>query len=348
MDQAAILVIVLAGLILVLFLAALAIWIRLQAKGAERDFPPTGRFIDVDGVRLHYIERGSGPTAVLVHGNGVQSRDFIGCGLMEELASRYRVVAFDRPGFGYSQRPRRSIWTPRRQARLLAKACVALDIAEPIVVGHSFGTLVALEMALDDSIAVRGLVLVSGYYFPTARPDVWLAATPAVPVLGDIMRYTASPILGWMMMPGILRKTFAPQPVSRAFVRDVPPFLMVRPWQIRASAEDSACMVPAARRLSSRYERIRQPVEIFAGTADRIVHRQQSRQSARLHGLLPHSELHILPGEGHMLHYDLGASLAGAVDRIAAAGPVAGTIPRAFGSAPMSPPHRPPGRPAPA
>jgi pimeloyl-ACP methyl ester carboxylesterase len=336
----------LVGLILALFLAALAIWIRLQAKGAERDFPQAGRFIDVDGVRLHYIEAGSGPAALLLHGNGVQSTDFVGCGLMEELASRYRVIAFDRPGFGYSQRPRGKIWTPKRQACLLAKACLALGVADPIVLGHSFGTLVALEMAFDDSISVRGLILVSGYYFPTTRPDVWLVAPQAIPILGDILRYTISPIMGWMMMPVILRKTFAPQPVARAFVQETPPVLMVRPWQIKAAAEDSACMVPAANQLSRRYDRIRLPVEIFAGTADRIVHRQQSRQSARLHELLPCSELHILPGEGHMLHYDLGASLAGAMDRIAASEGVLSAIPKAFGPAAVSPRH-PPGRPAP-
>lgn len=342
------LVIVLAVSILVLFFALLALWIRLQAKGAEKDFPPAGNFIDIDGIRLHYVEQGSGPAVLLVHGNGAVSGDFVGCGLMQELAKRYRVVAFDRPGFGYSQRPWGKIWTPRRQAGLLAKACTALGLGEPIVVGHSLGTQVTLELALEDTISVRGLVLVSGYYFPTARPDVWLLATPAIPIFGDILRYTVSPIMAWMLMPSILRKTFAPQPVARSFVREVPPVLMVRPWQLRASAEDSGCMVPTARRLSRRYQSIRQPVEIFAGTADRIVHRQQSRQSGRLHEVLPHSELHILPGEGHMLHYDLSASLAGAVDRIAAAEPVPATVSNTVGQAPASPPHRPPGRPAPA
>lgn len=348
MDPAVFLAILFNVVVTVLILAVLAWWIRSQAKAAERDFPPSGQFVEVDGIRLHYIEQGSGPAAVLVHGNGAQSGDFIGCGLMEELATRYRVIAFDRPGFGYTPRPRGKTWTPRRQAHLLARACAALGINQPVVVGHSFGTQVALEMALEDSLSVRGLVLVSGYYFPTARPDVWLLATPAIPVLGDILRYTVSPILSWMMMPGILRKTFAPQPVARAFVREVPPLLMVRPWQLRASAEDSACMVPAAKSLSARYQRIWQPVEIFAGTADRIVHRQQSRQSARLHELLPHSELHILPGEGHMLHYDLGASLAGAVDRIAAA-EAALPLSKAFGPSLATPQRRPPGgRPAPA
>ena len=51
-------------------LAASAILSRVLAKKAERHNPPTGRFITVDGVRLHYVERGTGPPLVLLHGNG--------------------------------------------------------------------------------------------------------------------------------------------------------------------------------------------------------------------------------------------------------------------------------------
>ena len=55
-----------------------------------------------------------------------------------------------------------------------------LDVSRPILVGHSWGTLVALEMALDNPLDTAGLVLLSGYYFPTARADVALAPWPAV------------------------------------------------------------------------------------------------------------------------------------------------------------------------
>ena len=75
-----------------------------------------------DGVRLHYIDRGQGEPVVLLHGNGTMAQDFDLSGVLEIAAGRYRVIAFDRPGYGHSARPRDRIWTPDAQAKLLITA----------------------------------------------------------------------------------------------------------------------------------------------------------------------------------------------------------------------------------
>ena len=85
-------------------LAVAALVNRYLARKAERDNPPNGRFIEVDGVRLHYVDRGSGTTIVLLHGNGSMIQDFESSGVLETAARKYRVIAFDRPGFGYTTR----------------------------------------------------------------------------------------------------------------------------------------------------------------------------------------------------------------------------------------------------
>ncbi|HJV25608.1 MAG TPA: alpha/beta hydrolase [Aromatoleum sp.] len=296
-------------------LSAAAWWSRRNAKRAEKQFPPAGNFVEVDGVRLHYIERGSGAPVLLLHGNGTRAEDFAGCGLLDRLAAHYRVIAFDRPGFGFSTRPRSRVWTPAAQARLLDRACEMLGAERPIVVGHSFGTLVALALALDRESLVRGLVLVSGYYFPTLRLDSLLGAGPAIPLIGDVMRYTVSPLIGKLIMRPVLRNEFSPRQVDPRFVASVPQSLMLRPWQLRAAAEDGALMVPATAELSRHYREISVPVEIFAGIDDK--HAKQQKQSLRLHDEIARSTLHMIPGEGHMLHYDMSAEIAQAVDRIA-------------------------------
>lgn len=308
---------VLAGLP-ALVLAAIALWVARESRQAERRFPPAGRFVEVDGVRLHYIERGLGPTVLLIHGNASQALDFEVCGLVEQLATRYRVIAIDRPGHGYSARPRGRLWSPRRQAELLAGACAALEAPGALLVGHAQGAQVALEMALAENTPVRGLVLVSGYYYPTPRLDAWLLGICALPLLGALLCRTLLPLLAWLLMPRRLRRLFAPRPVARRLVAGVAPLLLVRPGQLRASAGDGAFLVPTAASLARRYHRIRQPVEIFAGAEDRIFRHPADGQSGRLHARLPRSELHIMPGMGHMLHYDLSHRLASAVDRIAA------------------------------
>lgn len=304
------------GLLAAAVLAGTAYWVRRGAKQAEQESPPTGKFVDVDGVRLHYIERGAGPGVLLIHGANVHAADMQACGLLDDLAARYRVIAFDRPGFGYSERPRDRLWTPRAQALLLARACAAVNLQAPIVVAHSFGTLVALALALDTELPLRGLVLASGYYFPTARLDNLMMVPVALPLLGDAMRYTVSPLLGRLTMPLALRKVFAPHEVDSRFVQAVAP-LSLRPWQLKAFARDSMFMIPTAARLSRHYEQIAQPVEIFAGTDDKYVN--QRKQSTVLQERLPHSRLNWIPGEGHMLHYRASHAIAEAVDRIATA-----------------------------
>lgn len=316
------------GLLLAgLTLAATALWTARSARKAERRFPPAGRFVEIDGVRLHYLEQGSGPPVLLLHGNGARADDFVASGIVERLAETHRVVAFDRPGFGHSLRPRAHLWTPKAQARLLAQACRALGVANPVVVGHSMGTQTALEMALDPAFPVRGIVVVSGYYFPTPRLDALFLSTPALPVIGDVMRYTVSNLLARLATPRLFRRFFWPRAIDPAFVEAVPPALIVRPSQLRASAEESAFMVPAAARLARHYGEIRVPVEIFAGEDERVV--GQKRQSNRLHEAIPQSRLHLLPGEGHMLHYQVPGLVAEAARRAGDAQAVPSVVRRA-------------------
>lgn len=174
---------------------------RVNTRRAEAATPPVGKFVEVDGVKLHYVDRGQGPAVVLLHGNGVLLQDYEASGVLGLLAADHRVIAFDRPGFGYSERPRTTVWTPAAQADILARALTRIGIERAVVVGHSWGTMVALAMALDHPGTVSGLVLLSGYYYGTVRPDVVPASLPAIPVLGNVMAYTVSPIAGLLIGP---------------------------------------------------------------------------------------------------------------------------------------------------
>jgi pimeloyl-ACP methyl ester carboxylesterase len=125
-------------------LAAMALYNVFRTRRVEGAHPPSGRFVNVNGVRLHYLDRGTGPPVVLEHGNMVTAEDFDLSGVLTSAARRHRVIAIDRPGFGYSDRPHVAMWTPAAQAHLLRQALAALDIDRPIVLGHSFGAAVAL------------------------------------------------------------------------------------------------------------------------------------------------------------------------------------------------------------
>lgn len=296
-------------------LAAVAIIVHRRGKSAERKHPPVGRFVDVDGIRVHYVAKGRGQPLVLLHGNGAMAQDWMISGVFDRLAERYRVIAIDRPGYGFTERPRHRLWTASAQADFVRHTLRALGVEKPIVIGHSWGSMVAVAYGLNHPDDVAGLVLLSGYYFATARADVWIAATPAIPLIGDVIRYTVSPIVGDLITPTVIQKIFEPAPVPRRFKMRFPFRLSLRPWQLRASAEDSAFMVPGASAMQNRYAELRTPVAILTGDSDGIVN--PSRQSIRLHHALPGSKLTVVPGLGHMMHYAAQDEIAAAVDVIA-------------------------------
>ena len=296
--------------------AASALYVREESRRAEREYPRTGKSVTVRGVRLHFIDTGGAdPVLVLLHGNGAMIADMEISGLVNEAAKRYRVIAFDRPGYGYSERPRDRAWGAKEQADLFRQAFAQLGFVRPLVFGHSWGTQVALSLALDHPDSVGGLVLASGYYFPTARADGILAAPAALPLLGDLLRHTISPLIARMTAPAMFRKMFAPQPVPPRFSAEFPTRLTLRPSQLRASSEETMAMAPTAAGLEGRYHELDVPVCIMAGGEDGIV--DTGHQSIRLHGVIRQSELRVLPGLGHMLHYFATDQVVRAIDAVA-------------------------------
>jgi pimeloyl-ACP methyl ester carboxylesterase len=167
--------------------------------------------------------------------------------------------------------------------------------------------------------AARRLVLVSGYYFPTLRVDAALVAPVALPVVGDVLRYTISAVIARLLLRRTIATMFAPEPVPADYLSLLHRELLLRPSQMRANAEEGTLLVPAAARLRDRYADLDVPVEIIAGDADRIVDPQT--HSARLHRSLRGSTLRVLPGAGHMLHHTHPAEVVAAIGETREAAP---------------------------
>lgn len=298
-------------------LAAAALFVRQRTKQAEHDNPPAGHFLYVDGVRLHYIERGHGQPLVLLHGDGSLIQDFEISGLIDLAATKYRVIVFDRPGYGYSRRPRDRIWGPQEQAALLHHALQLLDVEQPIVLGHSWGAMVAMSMALDFPHYVKSLVLLSGYYYPTVRIDVPLLSTPAIPLIGDLMGHTVAPLIGRMLWPLMKWRIFNPAKAPEHFSEEFPVEMVMRPMQLRATAAESALLIPSAFMLCKRYHELSVPSVIVAGDGDTYVNTHV--HSEHLHRELPQSEYRTVHGAGHMVHHVAPQQVMDAIDRAAQA-----------------------------
>ena len=305
-----------ASTIAIAALAAAAAVNRYLANKAERDNPPVGRFLDVNGVRLHYVERGTGDAVVLLHGNGSMIQDFESSALIDLAAKDFRVVVFDRPGFGHSERPRGTVWTPDAQAELIKAALTQLGVSRAIILGHSWGASVAVAMGLKYPDLVRGLVLASGYYYPTIRPDVVAMGAPALPIVGDFLSQTISPLLSRAIWPLMLKKIFGPKSVPTKF-QAFPKEMAMRPSQIRASASEAALMIPDAFALRGKYADLQVPTVIIAGEDDKLI--DIDSQSDRLHDDVSQSTIRRIAGNGHMIQQTATDEVMSAIREVAGA-----------------------------
>src|SRR5580658_6001980 len=123
---------------LLVLAGGLAIFAAWTARRVEKALPPRGHFIEVDGARIHYLDEGSGPPLVLIHGLGGQMHNFTHS-LLDRLKHNHRVIILDRPGCGYSTRARKASAALGAQARTIAGLIDKLGLDRPLIVGHSLG-----------------------------------------------------------------------------------------------------------------------------------------------------------------------------------------------------------------
>lgn len=131
-----------------------------------------GRFVDIEGTRVFVESWGAGPPLLCIHGLGGGTHFFSTLG--QALAPRYRTIALDLPGSGLS--PAVMPFTFEGAARLVVDLAYREGAAPACLVGHSLGTIVALEaMRLDPGVA-SGFIAVGGLPEPLPPARLRLAA----------------------------------------------------------------------------------------------------------------------------------------------------------------------------
>jgi pimeloyl-ACP methyl ester carboxylesterase len=129
-------------------------------------------------------------------------------------------------------------------------------------------------------------------------PDVEAMGAPALPLVGDILSHTLSALISRAIWPLMMRKIFGARSVPKKF-EAFPKEMALRPSQIKASAAESALMIPDAFKFRNRYADLKMPVVIIAGEQDRLI--DIETQSARLHSDVSQSRFHRVAGNGHMI-----------------------------------------------
>jgi len=259
---------------------------------------PIGTFIDLSTERLHFLDCGAGPPVLLIHGLAGNLRYF-SYGLMQPLAKRFRVIAVDRPGCGYSSRKAGAAQGLHAQADAIAELMRGLGLESAVVVGHSLGGAVALALAQRHPQRVAALALIAPL---TSLQEEVPAAFRALAITRGWLRR----VVGWTLAtpgtiarsPRTIRLVFGPEAAPRDFAIRGGGLLVLRPVNFIAASTDLNSVPGDLALLQTGYASLAMPVHVLFGRQDRIL-------NWRTHGeewvaRVPGARLTLIAG-GHML-----------------------------------------------
>lgn len=278
-------------------LAATARWrSSVRAAHAEATYPPTGDYLCIDGLRLHYEVKGQGPDLVMIHGASGSLRDLTFT-LRDQLTNRFRVFVVDRPGLGHSD-PLGDT-SLASQARVIKAAMAELGVLDPVVLGQSYGGAVALAWALAGG--PRALVLVGAPSLPwPGKLDPWYRLTSTRLGLATLVPL-ASAFVPKTYLAAATKTVFAPDPVPPGYEDWLGAELTLRRATLAANSRQINALRAELVAMEPRYPGLALRVELIHGTEDTIV--PLAIHSAPLSRLLPSALLTVIEGAGHMPHH---------------------------------------------
>ncbi len=276
---------------------------------------PDSRFVEINGLTVHYKEVGQGePTLILLHGFGASL--FSWREVMEPLAQMgHRVIAFDRPAFGLTERPVTweadawagdSPYSPAAQVDLTMGLMDKLGVERAILVGNSAGGTVSMLTAQAHPERVQGLILLDPAVYAGSGSPSWVRSLLNTPQMKRIGPLIARRIQGWGL------------DFAQAAWHD-PSKITPQIWDgytkpLQADNWDRGLWnLTAASRASGLAESLDDftlPVLVITGDDDRIV---PTEQSVRLAGELPNATLLVIPACGHVPHEECPAPALDAI-----------------------------------
>lgn len=260
---------------------------------------PDSQFVEINGMAVHYKTRGAGePTLVLLHGFGASL--FSWREVYAPLSAERRVLAYDRPAFGLTERPTdwngESPYSTQSQVDLLYDLMDAAGVGPAVLVGNSAGGTIAMLAALDEARAagrIRALILVDPAVYTGGGTPAWarpLFDTPQMRRLGPLLaRQISSAGLE------ILNTAYHdPTKITPEIIAGYTKPLQAENWD-RGLWELTRSSRPSG--LAESLGALRLPILVITGDDDRIV---PTAESIRLAGELPDAKLVVIPACGHV------------------------------------------------
>lgn len=274
----------------------------LTARSAEKLLPPLGKFMDVSGGRIHYVDSGKGIPILMIHGLSGQMRNFT-YALQERLNNDFRTIIIDRPGSGYSKRQADDTARVTEQAKLIAEFIAKLDLDRPLIVGHSLGGAVSLALALNHPEHVGGLALISPLTHPlktTGTAPVFNAISVIQsPFLRKLYSWTFATPYAFRHAKKMLANIFHPEDVPKDSATKGGGLLSLRPRAHYAASVDFLASEIDLPEMSERYHNIDVPFGIIYGSQDQILNYET--QGVAMKNKVTALDLETVEGGGHMI-----------------------------------------------
>lgn len=258
------------------------------------------QFLEVNGLEVHYKTAGQGsPSIILLHGFGASTYSWRE--VVEPLSRLGTVIAFDRPAFGLTERPRPGEWTGQNpysaeaQVDLLFGLMDALGIQQAVLVGNSAGGTVAINAALARPERVQALVLVDAAVYNGGGSPAWLRPlfqTPQMDHLGPLLARSIST----RGLELLYRSWHDPDRISEEVIENYRKPLRADNWDL-ALWQLTKSSRSAASRLPERLGELKMPVLVVTGDDDRVV---PTENSQRLAEDIPGAQLVVFENCGHV------------------------------------------------
>ena len=257
-----------------------------------------GKFVEVNGVNVHYKTWGEGePTFILLHGFGASL--FSWREVTEPLSQFGTVIAYDRPAFGLTERPLEwegeSPYGPQAQVDIVIGLMDALKVEKAILVGNSAGGTVSMQVALQYPERVEALILVDAAVYAGGGAPSWVRPILKTPQMNHVGPLIARQLQA-QGVEFIKTAWHDPSKITQDIFDGYQKPLQVANWdkalwQLTVASEESG--------LVERLAEITMPTLVITGDDDRIV---PTEQSLRLADELPNAELKVIAQSGHLPH----------------------------------------------
>jgi pimeloyl-ACP methyl ester carboxylesterase len=269
-----------------------------DTRPAKELADPDSQFIEINDLEVHVKTMGEGePVFVLLHGFGASL--YTWNTVMEELSQHGRVIAFDRPAFGLTERPLewegQNPYSPEAQVELVTGLLDHFGVEEAILVGNSAGGTIAMQTALEHPERVAGLILVDPAVYAGGGAPAWtrpLLATPQLRHLGPLLvrRILSSG-------PELIETAWHdPAKITPETIELYEKPLQVENWD---KALWEMTLASKAANLEERLDQFNLPILVITGDDDRIV---PTEESIRLADELPQADLVVIEEAGHVPH----------------------------------------------